>query len=136
MNQPIQDAYVKVDERVLDPTKLPQSMVDRLPQPSGWRVLILPYKGSSVTKGGVYKPEEVVEKYALATVVGYVLRMGSEAYKDQSKFPNGPWCKEGDWVIIGRYAGARFKIEGGEVRIINDDEVIGTISDPEDIMHV
>lgn len=136
MNQPIQDAYVKAEERVLDPTKLPQSMVDRLPQPSGWRVLILPYKGSSVTKGGVYKPEEVMEKYALATVVGYVLRVGSEAYKDQSKYPNGPWCKEGDWVIIGRYAGARFKIEGGEVRIINDDEVIGTISDPEDIMHV
>lgn len=136
MQDSVQEAYVKADERVLDPTKLPQSMMDRLPQPSGWRILILPYMGTAQTKGGVYKPHEVMEKYGLATVVGYVLRVGSEAYKDPNKFPHGPWCQEKDWVIIGRYAGARFKIEGGEVRIINDDEVIGRISDPEDIMHI
>jgi co-chaperonin GroES (HSP10) len=68
--------------------------------------------------------------------VGYVLKVGPEAYADAVKFPTGPWCKKGDWVMIGRYAGTRFRIEGGEVRIINDDEVIATISDPADVLHV
>jgi hypothetical protein len=52
----------------------------------------------------------------------------------QRKFPNGPWCQAGDWVIFGRYAGARFKIEGGEVRILNDDEIIARVDDPNDIL--
>lgn len=132
----LKDAFVLADDRVLDPTKLPESALERLPQPTGWRILILPYRGKDVTAGGVYKPQESVERYALATVVGYVLKMGPDCYKDEKKFPGGPWCKEREWVIIGRYAGARFKIEGGEVRIINDDEIIGTIKDPEDVMHV
>ena len=59
-----------------------------------------------------------------------------QSYKDEEKFPNGPYCKEGDWILFGRYAGARFKIEGGEVRILNDDEIIATIGNPEDILHV
>ena len=132
----IKDAFVLPENRVLDPSKLPESALERLPQPTGWRILILPYRGKDVTAGGIYKPQESVERYALATVVGYVLKMGPDCYKDVNKFPGGPWCKEREWVIIGRYAGARFKIEGGEVRIINDDEVIGTIKDPEDVMHV
>ena len=57
-------------------------------------------------------------------------------YKDENKFPDGPWCKEGDWVLIGRYAGSRFKIDGAEPRILNDDEIITTISDPRDIMDI
>jgi co-chaperonin GroES (HSP10) len=132
----LRDGFVLPEDRVLDPTKLPKTAIERLPQPVGWRILILPYRGKDVTSGGVYKPQESVERYALATVVGYVLKMGPECYSDKEKFANGPWCSEGQWVIIGRYAGARFKIEGGEVRIINDDEVIGTIADPEDVMHV
>ena len=59
------------------------------------------------------------------------------AFKDESKFGDtGAWCKEKDWVLFGRYAGSRFKIEGGEVRILNDDEIIARISNPEDILHV
>ena len=69
-------------------------------------------------------------------MVAYVLAVGPDAYADKNKFPAGPWCKKGQWVMIGRYAGARFKIEGGEVRIINDDEVIATIADPDDIVNV
>ena len=131
----LETAYVKSEERVLDPSKLDGSLMARLPQPTGWRLLIMPYRGSAKTKGGVYKPEEYMERQSLATVVGYVLAVGADAYRDQNKFPGGPWCKKGDWVMIGRYAGARFQIEGGEVRIINDDEVIGTILDPEDIFN-
>jgi co-chaperonin GroES (HSP10) len=72
----------------------------------------------------------------LATVVAYVLAVGPTAYKDKDKFPDGPWCKQGDWIMLGRYAGARFRIEGGEVRILNDDEIIATISDPADVLNV
>jgi co-chaperonin GroES (HSP10) len=131
----INDAYVRAEERVLDPTKIPESVVARLPQPTGWRLLILPYRGKSKI-GSVYVPEEYIAAQSLATVVAYVLAVGPDAYADKNKYPNGPWCKKGDWVTIGRYAGARFRIEGGEVRIINDDEVIATIADPDDIKHV
>ena len=80
-------------------------------------------------------PDAVVDRESVATVCGYVLKAGPLAYQDKEKFPSGAWCKEKDWVIFGRYAGARFKIDGGEVRILNDDEVIAVIQDPEDILH-
>jgi len=130
----LESAYVAPEKVVLDPSKIEASVLERMPQPSGWRLLILPYKGSAKTKGNVFLPEEYVERQSLATVVAYVLAIGPDAYKDQTKFPNGPWCKKGDWVMIGRYAGARFRIEGGEVRIINDDEVIATIIEPSDVL--
>lgn len=129
-------AYVTEAERVMDPTRLPESALARMPQPTGWRILILPYRGSEKTKGGIYKTAETIERNSLATVVGYVLAVGPEAYSDTARYPNGPWCKKGDWVMIGRYAGARFRIEGGEVRIINEDEVIATIADPADVLDV
>ena len=72
----------------------------------------------------------------LAPVVGLVVKMGNLCYKDKEKFPDGPWCKEGQFVIYGRYAGARFKTKFGEHRILNDDEVLGTVSSPEDILGV
>ena len=107
----------------------------KLPQPTGWRILVLPFKGKKKSKGGVYFSDEQVERQQLATVCGNILAMGPDCYKDKDKFPRGPWCKKGDWVIFARYAGSRFKIEGGEVRLLNDDEVIATINDPEDIVH-
>jgi len=132
----VADAYVPEVERSLDPTKIPTSVLERLPKPTGWRVLILPYRGPKQSRGGVLYADETVERNALTTVVGYVLAVGPDAYNDEQKFSTGPWCKKGDWVMIGRYAGARFRIDGGEVRIINDDEVIATIVDPADVLHV
>jgi chaperonin GroES len=132
----LEKAYVAAEDRVFDPSKLPDSAIDRLPQPTGWRILILPFQGKKKSGGGVIIPDQVRERESLATVCGYVLRMGPDCYKDLDKFPGGAWCKQGDWVIFGRYAGSRFKIEGGEVRLINDDEILATISDPNDIIHV
>ena len=130
----VTDAYVSEEERVLDPTMLDKSLVERMPEPSGWRLLVLPYKGKGVTEAGIHLLESTLDKENLATSVCYVVKVGPLAYKDESKFNGLPWCEKGDWVLIGRYAGARFALEDDkEVRIINDDEVIGTILKPDDI---
>ncbi len=133
----LKSAYVDSSHRVLDPTLLEKPLLERLPQPTGWRVLVMPYQGKSKTSSGLYIPDEIRERESVATVVAYVMKLGPLAYKDPDKFGDcEPWCKEGQWVCIGRYSGSRFKIDGGEVRIINDDEVIATLLEPDDIKHV
>ena len=128
--------YVKEEARVLDPTLIEKSILERMPQPTGWRILILPYAGKGVTDGGIQLVQSTVDQQRLSTVVGYVVKMGPDCYSDKSKF-DGPWCEEKQWVLIGRYAGARFKLgDESECRIINDDEVIATILDPTDILAV
>jgi|TARA_B100000035_G_scaffold6358_2_gene5584 co-chaperonin GroES (HSP10) len=128
--------YVKEEARVLDPTLIEKPILERMPQPTGWRILILPYAGKGVTDGGIQLVQSTVDQQRLSTVVGYVVKMGPDCYKDKSKF-DGPWCEEKQWVLIGRYAGARFKLgDESECRIINDDEVIATILDPTDILAV
>ena len=107
------------------------SQKDVLPQPTGYRVLILPRGRSAVTDGGIQLVSETIERDTVSSVVGYVISLGPDAYKDPVKFPEGAWCEEGEWVLFGRYAGARFKIDGGELRILNDDEILARIPDPE-----
>ena len=132
-----ENLYVKKEERILDPTLIDKSFKERLPQPTGWRILVMPYQGKEVTDKGVIIPDQIRQREALSTVVAYVLKIGPLAYKDSDKFGDGgSWCKEGDWICIGRYAGSRFSLEDMEVRIINDDEVIATILDPDDIKHI
>ena len=111
------------------------SIVDELPNPSGWRILVLPFTPKEKTKGGILIAQETLDKLRIAVNCGYVLKIGPLAYADKDKFATGPWCKKGDWVIFARYAGSRLPIEGGEVRILNDDEVLGTIKDPESVLH-
>jgi co-chaperonin GroES (HSP10) len=108
--------------------------LERLPNPTGWRILVLPYKGQGKTKGGIILSDTTMEERGFSTVTGLVLKVGPDAYRDKERFPNGPWCKKNDWIIFGRYAGSRFGIEGGEVRILNDDEIIAVVKDPEDIL--
>ena len=112
-----------------------QEEKSKLPVPTGWRILVLPFKGKKKTKGGILYSDEQIDRQQLATVCGNVLAIGPQAYQDKERYPDGPWCKVGDWVIFARYAGSRFKIEGGEVRLLNDDEIIATVKDPEDIVH-
>ena len=109
--------------------------VNELPEPSGYRILVLPFTPKNKSKGGILFSQETLDKARIATTCGYVLKMGDLAYKDKDKFGE-PWCKKGDWVIFARYAGSRLPIEGGEVRILNDDEVLGTIKDPESVLHL
>ena len=119
------------------PTKKKEVTTDtsKLPKPTGWRMLILPFKMKEKTKGGILITDEVVERAQVASTCGLVLAMGPDCYKDNERYPKGPWCKEGSWVIFARYAGSRIKIDGGEVRLLNDDEVLATVENPEDIFH-
>ena len=123
-----------VEEKRIDETNV-ANIQDELPIPSGWRLLVLPFTPKEKTKGGIIIAQESLEKLRIATNCGYVLKVGPLAYYDKEKFPTGAWCKKGDWVIFARYAGSRLPIEGGEVRLLNDDEVLGTISNPESVLH-
>jgi len=131
----IAEAYKEPTDKVLDPEAIGESLLERMPAPTGWRILVLPYRGKGKTDGGIYLPDAVVQEQTVSTQVGYVLKVGELAYKDAEKFPMGPWCEQGDWVMFARYSGSRFKIDGGEVRILNDDEVLAKIKEPEDVLH-
>ena len=109
--------------------------LEKLPNPTGWRLLVMPFQVKEETKGGIIIAQETLDRARVATQVGYVLKMGDLCYQDKEKFSTGPWCKEKDWVIFARYAGSRMEIDGGEIRMLNDDEVLGTIDNPEDILH-
>ena len=116
------------------PEKVTEESI-KLPQPTGWRMLVLPFKMKEKTKGGIIMGQDTLEKQQVASQCGNILAMGPDAYGDKKRFPDGPWCKVGDWIMFARYAGSRIKIEGGEVRLLNDDEVLATIKNPEDILH-
>jgi len=128
----LEEKYQVEEKEPLNPENIQKS---QLPAPSGWRLLVLPFSPREKTKGGILIAQESLDKLRIATNCGYVLKMGPLAYHDREKFPTGPWCKTGDWVVFARYAGSRLPIEGGEVRILNDDEVLGTIKDPEAVLH-
>jgi len=130
----VKSLYKEPVAKVLDPDAMDKSLLDRMPTPTGWRMLILPYRGKETTDGGIYIPNKVLDDGQIQTVVGYVIKQGPLCYKDKDKFPDGPWCEEKQWVIFARYAGSRFRIDGGECRILNDDEVLATIDNPDDIL--
>ena len=127
---------VKIQQEALNEIKhLPtDKILDRLPNPTGWRILVLPYKGQGKTKGGIILSDTTIEERGFTTVTALVLKVGPDSYRDKERFRDGPWCKKNDWIIFGRYAGSRFGIEGGEVRILNDDEIIAVVKDPEYIL--
>ena len=110
-----------------------EDLKSKLPKPTGYRILILPFSPKQKTKGGIYLADSVLEKERIGTNVGYVVSLGPDAYRDKNKFPEGAWCKPKDWVIFGRYAGARIKIEGGDLRLLNDDDILAVVNNPEDV---
>jgi co-chaperonin GroES (HSP10) len=130
----VAERRIKQVEKEKKPKKKPLEEMS-LPKPTGWRILVLPYKAKEKTKGGIILSDKTVTESQIATNCGLVLDMGPDAYNDKDKFPNGPWCKKKDWVLFARYAGSRIYIDGGEIRVLNDDEILGTIEDPEDILH-
>lgn len=107
-----------------------EDIVAKLPEPKGYRLLIAIPEISKTTQGGVYIPDERRSGEETASIIGFVIKAGPEAYSDPNRFPSGPWCKEGDFVIFRSYSGTRFKVKGKEFRLINDDTVEATVEDP------
>jgi co-chaperonin GroES (HSP10) len=102
----------------------------QLPEPKGYRILCAVPEAEDAYDGGILKAGDAKRIEENSTVVLFVLKMGDLCYKDESRFPTGAWCKEGDFVLTRAYAGTRFKIHGREFRILNDDSVEGVVQDP------
>lgn len=105
----------------------------QLPVPTGYRILIGLPDVEEKTDGGILKASQTLENEHVASIVGFVIDMGPDCYKDKQRFPDGAWCKEGDFIIMRAYSGTRFKIHGKEFRLINDDTVEAVVDDPRGI---
>lgn len=100
-----------------------------MPKPSGYKLLVaLPEAKDKI--GSIHIPEAVQAKEQMGAIYAFVVAMGPDAYQDKAKFPTGPWCKEGDWVILRTYSGTRVKVHGQEFRFVNDDTIDGVVEDP------
>ena len=104
-----------------------------LPKPSGYRILCAIPETEKEYGSGLLKSDQTMHFEELLTTVLFVVDMGSDCYKDTARFPNGPWCKKGDFVLVRPNAGTRLVVHGREFRIINDDSVEGTVEDPRGI---
>ena len=124
------------DKRKEKKEKEEKETANQLPEPKGYRILIALPEPDDKTEGGIYKTESILQTEEIATVVGFVLKMGEDCYDDKKKFPSGAWCKEGDWIVFRAFTGTRLKIHGKEFRIINDDNVEAVVEDPRGIERV
>lgn len=105
----------------------------QLPKPSGYRILCAIPEVEKEFDNGLLKADETVRHEEILTTVLFVVALGPDCYKDTTRFPSGPWCKEGDFILVRPNAGTRLKIHGTEMRIINDDSVEGVVEDPRGI---
>lgn len=108
----------------------------QLPEPTGYKILIALPEVDEKTEGGIIKAQETMHLEEVGSIVGFVMKLGPDAYEDKKKFPNGPYCKAGDFVLMRSYSGTRFSIHGKEFRLINDDSVEAVIDDPRGIRKV
>ncbi len=112
------------------------STASQLPTPCGWKLLIAIPEVEDKTEGGIIKSSEAMQEEEISTVVGFVMQLGPLAYRDVVRFPMGPWCQEGDFILMRAYSGTRIKIHGKEFRLINDDTVEAVVDDPRGISKV
>jgi len=110
--------------------KTEEKVATQLPEPKGYKLLIGIPEVSEKTEGGIFMPDGIRSAEETASIVGFVMKTGPDAYSDKERFPNGAYCKEGDFVIFRSYSGTRFKIHGKEFRLINDDTVEAVVDDP------
>jgi co-chaperonin GroES (HSP10) len=126
MNAEVQDLH----------ERLAQSWPTNLPRPTGYFLLIALPEVETKTKGGIVLAEQTVDNQRMASICGHVMDMGPDAYKDPQRFPSGPWCKVGDWVLMRAYSGTRFKVDGVEYRMKPDDSIEGVVEDPRGVVIV
>ena len=122
---------------ILDTKEEVARKAKQVPQPTGYHILcMVPKIDDTYGDSGLIKASETLRVEEQATLVLYVAKVGPQAYKDPTRFPDGPWCKEGDFIITRAYAGTRVLIHGTEWRIINDDTVEAVVDDPRGIRRV
>jgi co-chaperonin GroES (HSP10) len=105
----------------------------QLPKPSGYRILCAIPEQEKEFESGIAKADETMRIEETLTTVLFVVDLGPDCYLDKTRFPNGPWCKKGDFILVKPYAGSRLVIHGREFRIINDDTVEAVVDDPRGI---
>jgi len=105
----------------------------QLPKPVGYKLLIALPKVEKTYESGLLKADTTIHAEHILSVVGVVLDMGEQAYKDPDRYPTGPWCKVGDYVLFRSNSGTRFKVDGVEYRFLNDDSIEATVADPRGI---
>lgn len=113
--------------------KTDEDKATQLPDPSGYRILCAIPEIEEKYDSGIIKADATMHHEEVLSTVFFVVKMGPDCYKDAARFPNGPWCKVGDFVLARPNSGTRLKIHGREFRIINDDSVEGTVLDPRGI---
>ena len=107
-----------------------KEVAKKLPIPIGYKLLIAFPQIEEKFDSGIVKATATIQQDQVASVVGFVISMGPDCYTDKDKFPTGPWCKEGDFVLLRAYSGSRFMVYGEEFRLINDDAIEGVVLDP------
>ena len=116
--------------------ELDEDTTRKLPEPQGYKLLIAIPKLEEKTSGGVIIPDKLKGMEQTASIIGLVIALGKATYNDADKFPDGPYCNEGDFVIFSSYSGTRFKLRGEEFRLINDDTVEAVVDDPREYTRV
>lgn len=107
-----------------------------LPEPVGYKLLLILPDAADKYESGIVKADQTRYNDEVASVVAFVAKLGPDCYKDTNKFPNGPWCKQGDFVIIRPYSGVRIIVHGKEMRLVNDDSIEAVVDDPRGIKRV
>ena len=120
----------KIEVEAVDKPEVDKEVKSQLPDPKGWKLLVAMPEVEESTKGGILKATSTMRDEEVSNICGYVLKLGPDAYSDKNRFPTGPWCKEGDWVVFRAYSGPRMKMYGKEFRLINDDTVEAVVEDP------
>ena len=113
--------------------KTAEEKAKQLPEPSGYHVLVALPEAEETYDSGLIKADETRRFEEVLATVFFVVKLGPDCYKDKEKFPTGPWCKEGDFVLARPNSGTRLKIHGREFRLINDDTVEAVVQDPSGI---
>jgi len=114
-----------------------EELENQLPTPVGYRVLVaMPEVEDTYGESGIIKSSKEVQMDTVMSTIGLVLDMGSQAYSDKDRFPTGPWCKQGDYVMFRMNTGTRFKVNGVEYRLMNDDSIEAVVSDPRGVTRV
>ena len=122
----------KIEEQTPEEVAVP--IAKQLPEPSGYRILIALTEADEKTEGGIIKAASLVERESVGSICGFVIKLGPDAYNDERRFPNGPYCEDGDWILMRSYTGTRFLVHGKEFRLINDDSVEAVVQDPRGIV--